>query len=408
MTRATIGLLVLLLAGCAASAQTTPAYVDANVLLRNHPLYGTLAQYDRQIAALDGTLHTGFANADAQIDNASRAVQNDARGVASAYRTGVDASNRSVMAKAPSFVQTKATSSDTEIEQHIAQTYEQQHAQLQGAAQRDMETYRDAVATQEQQAYNAFADAMNERQQQAIAQRAQELREREGNLMLELARVHAPQRTSLRAKLETLALQPDARKSVEEQLQTLQTQEAAALGKMRRQDQATLSAYSVHVHSQAVNDLAQMRTKLEDRAAGNLAAREAVLRSQRCTAETLDIPNAPASGAGPVNMQSAYAQLRNASLPPDSAFASAGNDITSEWASLRATNDDAVGHTRSQIDWLKHDREAVRKRMISQIMYEAQRIAKQRGYSNVVDGKAPSGAPDLTSAVRSDLAGLSP
>lgn len=408
MMRTTVGLLVLLLAGCAASAQTPPAYVDANALLRNHPLYGTLAQYDRQIAALDRTLHTGFANTDAQIDNASRAVEKDARGVAAAYRAGVDASGKALTSREPSFVQSSAASADTEIEQHIAQTYEQQHAQLQGTAQRDMETYRDAVAAQEQQAYSAFIDAMNERQQQAIALRTQELREREGNLMLELARKHAPQRVSLRAKLQTLVLQPDARRSVQAQLQTLQAQEDAALAAMRRQDSATLAAYTAHVHSQAQSDLAQMRYKLETRAAGNLAAREAVLRSQSSSAQSLNVPAAPASGAGPVDMHAAYTQLRDASLPSDSVFAGARNDITSQWATLRSANDDATGHTRSQIDWLRHDREAVRKRMISQIMYEAQRIAKQRGYANVVDGKAPSGSTDLTSAVRSDLATLSP
>ena len=408
MTRATIGLLVLLLAGCAASAQTRPAYVDAESLLANHPLYGTLAQYDRQIAALDGTLHTQFANTDAQIDNASRAVQNDARGVAAAYRNGVDASGKTVMANEPSFVQTSATSADTAIEQHIEQTYRQQNSQMLGAAQRDMATYRDAVAAQEQQAYNSFADAMNERVQQAIALRTQELREHEGNAMLELARKHAPQRLSLRAKLQTLVLRPEARKSVLAQLQTLQAQEDAALSAMRRQDASTLNAYSAHVRSQAESDLAQMRSKLETRAAGNLAARDAVLRSQRSGAKTLTIPSAPASGAGPADMESAYTQLRNASLPSDSAFAGAGNDITSHWKDLRNVNDDAVGHTRSQIAWLKHDREAVRKRMISQIMYEAQRLAKTRGYDNVIDGKAPAGSLDLTSAVRSDMATLSP
>jgi len=46
--------------------------------------------------------------------------------------------------------------------------------------------------------------------------------------------------------------------------------------------------------------------------------------------------------------------------------------------------------------------------MVAQILYEANKIATSRGYSNVLAGRAPIGAADLTADVRSDLASLSP
>jgi hypothetical protein len=77
---------------------------------------------------------------------------------------------------------------------------------------------------------------------------------------------------------------------------------------------------------------------------------------------------------------------------------------------LHDTNAANTASIRSQIAWLQHDREAVRKRMIAQIMEQAEREAKARGFSDIVSDEyhAQRGSVDLTSAVAADLKALSP
>jgi hypothetical protein len=396
MIRRLAAVAVLLLAGCAASAQTRLAYVDVNALLRQHPLYGTLAQYDRQIAALEGTLHTGFANADDRIDHASNAV----RAIASAPVPHVD----------PHIAVDLNESGGTDtsaIEQHMQQTYEAQYASLQGAAQHDMQAYRSALSGQQQSAYDAFVRSVDGRTARAITLRAQELRERESNLLLDLARSHAGRRLQVRAKLQTLALTGPARAAYQRQLAVLQAQENAVLARARSRDRATLDAYAAQMRSRAENDIAAFSTQLQTRSAANLAARERVMQSQTSGAGTLPMPAAPHAGSTGGSMQSAYNAIAGEPAPaPD--FRGAANDITARWNDLRTANDAAVGQTRSQIDRLRHDREAVLKRMTAQIMNQAQTLAKSRGYTSVVAGRPAPGSPDLTPLVAAELRSLSP
>ncbi len=294
------------------------------------------------------------------------------------------------------------------IERHVQEAYEQQHAGVQRGAQSDMQQYRAALSAQQQNAYNAFVDSVSERSQQAVALRAQELRDRESNLLLELARAHAPARLSLRAKLQTLVLQSSVRASMNAQSAAIQAQEDAALAAARRADAATLRAYSAQVYARAQSDIAAMSADLQSRSVGNLAARERVLQSQTSSASALPLFTPPGPSGSIADMQTQYNALVKSRMPDGSAFNTARDDLRSNWDALRHANDDDTAHTQSQIAWLRHDRDAVRKRMVAQILYEANKIATSRGYSNVIAANAPAGAPDLTAAVRSNLASLSP
>ncbi len=402
MMRYTSILFLLLIGGCAASAQTTHAYVNVNALVRQHPLYGTLAQYDRQIAALEATLHTRFANADARIANAQAAVRHDAQADAAAYRHAVAGSQG--CCNVPSVATGNTTPSD--IEQHISANYQQQHAQVQTAAQRDMDAYRAALSTEQRRAYDAFIDSMNDRMQMAVNQREQELHEQESNLLLELARKNAPARLMLRAKLQTLVLHDDVRRRLQAQLQALQSQESTALAAARRRDTATLQAYANQVRAQAETSIAQMRSDLQQRSAGNLAARERVMAAQQASVSSLPLGSFTQPSGKPVNVGAQIAAVRSAALPSDAAFGAAGADITTQWNGLRSANRDDTTHTQSQIAWLRHDQEAVRKKIVAQILYEAERIAKSRGYGGVSTQPIP-GAPDVTQDVSAGLRLLS-
>ena len=415
MMRNIAAILVLLLAGCAASAQTRPASVDVNALLPQHPLYGTLAQYDRQIAALRGTLHTQFANADLQIDHSVGAIRRDLSQTATraahaptSFSSHANSVN-SVILSLSKDGRARRGPDSSNIASNIRQTYQTQHAQLQSTAQRDMAHYRATLLAQQQHAYQTFVQSVDRRTQQAYDARAQELREKESTLLLNLAHKDAPQRLQLRAKLQTLTMDAATRSKMQQRLHAIQAREDAAVAALRRKDAGVLDAYAAQLRSKSDADIAKMAAELQSRTNANIAARERVLAAQTSGSDALAVPSAPSQAASRTDMQAQYNALMNAPPADTTTFANARDDLTRRFTDLRNSHDDDTQHTQSQIAWLEHDRDAVRKRMVAQIMFEAGRLAKDRGYSNVYPAsQAPPGSADLTPAVRADLKSLSP
>jgi hypothetical protein len=406
----TFAILVLLLTGCAASAQTPTgsAGVDVNALLRQHPLYGTLAQYDRQIAVLQSTLRTSFSNSGAQIDNATTAIRNDldhASSAAQNYDQHIAVPHRVALNASPG----AQAPGEGQIVNSIQQAYNQQHADLQSTAQRDMAQYRATLLAQQQAAYDTFVQSINGRTQRAYNARAQELRERESAMLLEFSRSHAHQRLMLRAKLQTLVLNNPRRRSLQAQLDALQNQEYAALDKMRAQDARTLNAYAEELRARGNSDISKMSADLRARTSANLAARERVLAAQTSTSGSLRLPSGKARSGSAADMQAQYNALANAPPLDTSAFSGARDDLTTRFHALHDADANDTASVRSQIDSLRHDREAVRKRMIAQIMAEAQTEAKARNLSLVYTSSViPRTSVNLTSAVATDLRSLTP
>jgi hypothetical protein len=334
---------ILLLAGCAASAQTGPR-VDVAALVRDHPLYGTLAQYDRQIAALNATLHTQFANATAQATNARAAVSRD-------------------LTRASSVTQRVASAGFPAAQPPVAAN-----------------GYLSVLQSQSQSDYANFISAINARTQRAYTNRAQTLRESESNLELDIARKDAPQRLQLRAQLQTLDLTPQQRAFLTSQLATLQRRETAQLDALRSADAQILESYRKQVNAQAQSGAAAMQAKIRASVDANVAAHRNVAAM-----------NTPA-------MRAQYQKLMRAPLPGAQAYATAQRDLTADFSGIATANADAVASTRAEIAALQRDRSALRATIVSQIEAEANAIAHSRGYSGA----------KLNAAVAAALKSLSP
>ncbi len=407
-------ILILLLAACAAGAQTRPASVNVAALLPRHPLYSTLAQYDRQITVLQSTLHTGFADTGARIDNAAAAVRREldaASAATSRYQTA-DRFDFAAMRALSGASQGPAPQAG-DIEAGLRQTYGEQQAGVRQTAQRDMAGFRAALLRQQQAAYAAFVASVNARTRRGYNARAQELREKESALLLDLAKRDAPQRLLLRAKLQTLALSGPARSQLQRQLAAIENREDAQAASLRRTDSRILGSYGAQLRARGERDVATMRTELDRRTNDNLAARQRVFAAQTAAgASGLHLPastaQAPPAGSA-AEMQSQYRALVGTPQPDTSAFATARDDLTRRLGSLRQTDASDTQSVRSQIASLEHDREAVRKRMVAQIMQQAQIEAKRLGFSQVyAASQAPAGSADITSSVAADLRSLSP
>jgi hypothetical protein len=403
---------VVFLAGCAASAQPAPPSVDARALLPSHPLYGTLAQYDREIKALRATLYTReFRHAGNDIDASIAALRSDVNAAsanintlvakkADAYAARQDAAVSALLADANS---TAPSSSD--VRAHLQQAYEAEYAQLRSGADRDMASYQSALEAQQRQAYSAFVQSVQDHTQQAYSARAQELREQESNLLLDMARKQATQRMQIRAKLQTLYLRPGQRAKYQAQLRALQQSEERALAALHARNAGILATYRAKLLAQADSDIAKTAAELQARTAANLAARRDVLAAQRAAASgTLPVaaPRTHASPGTPADLRAEVAALRNrgrndflsAAQNTVGAYSAARDDLTNRFVALRDADKESTKTTEAQIAALQRDRDALYLQMTTQIADDAKKESQRCGCTNV------------TQAVRRDLQGL--
>lgn len=405
----------LVLGGCAANAQPiaqplSPA--EVRTLLPAHPLYGTLAQYDRQIAALRATLHTPqFAHASGDIDASISGLRSDLNAAAArinalverradAYAARVDAAASAILAGADA-----SAPSQADVRAQVQRAYQAEYAQLRSGANHDMEAYRQALLAQQQHAYGEFLHSVQNRTQQAYAARAQELREQESALLLNLSRTHSAQRLQLQAKLQTLYLRPEQRAAYRARLQTLQRSEDAKVAALRRRDAGTLARYRDDLLAQADSAIAKMSAELTARTAANLAARRDVLAAQHA-ASAARLPSGAASSSASMpptadlrarvsslreNARKDFTATADATL---SAYAGAQSDLAGRFGTLRDADRESGSAALAQIEQLRRDRDSLYREISSQIA-EAERTERSR-----------CRCENVTDAVRKDLQSL--
>jgi hypothetical protein len=398
-------LLIVLLGGCAAQAAGPAASVDINALVKAHPLYGTLAQYDRQIAVLRNSLHApAFAYRNQAFINAARGV-GDTLDRAAARAKAIEAMPSPDVRSLQESGNVSAPS-ESQVRSDMQQTYAQQSSQLQAAAQRDMERYRATLLAQQDTAFANYVRAVQARVQQAYNARKQELYEKESTLALDLAKADAGQRLSIRTKLQTLRLDSDRRHALLAQLAAIQAREDAVVAKQRARDRTILAAFVPPLQARADADIARMRGDLQRRTAANLAARERVLAAQRASAMRLNL-GAPAGVSNNANTGGDLNAVLAARPADPGAFTAARDDLARHFANVRGADDSATRSTYAQIADLQHVRAQLYTDIISQIMRDAALVARTRGLSRVyTEQQAPPGSTDITPNVRSDIANM--
>jgi hypothetical protein len=399
-------LLIATLAGCAAQAAGQNASVDLNAIVRAHPLYGTLAQYDRQITALRSTLHVPeFARRREAFEHASSAAQRTLE--QGAARTRAIAAMPS-----PSVANVKAGTSvsapsESRVRSDMQQAYSRQASQLRAAAQQDMARYRAQLLAQQTAAFNNYVRSVNARVQQAYASRRQELYEKEATLELDLARAHSAKILSLRTKLRALTLSDERRHRLQAQIGAIGARDDALVAQQRKRDEAALASFAAPLQARARGDIARMRAQLQQRTAANLAARERVLTAQTAQRTALDLGATARPAGASTGMNDQLDSLLRAQPADPSAFERARDDLAREFSAVRSADDAATRSTWTQIAALETLRAQLYTDIVTQIMNDARSVAHARGLGRVYIGRnAPSGSTDITQIVRSDFVAL--
>lgn len=387
-------LLTIALAGCAAQAAATDPSIDMNALVKAHPLYGTLAQYDRQIVALRATLHAPeFANKQRAFAHAQRGT--DTQLEADAARSRQIAAMPTPDVRALSAQQTVSAPSESAVRSDMQNAYSAQASQLRSSAQADMAHYRTSLLAQQDTAFADYVRSIHARVQQAYVSREQQLYEKESTLALDLARADMSERLSIRAKLQTLTLQGGRRHALLAQLDAVQNREDAIVAKQRTRDQAMLAAFLPPLQARAAADIARMRAELQSRTAANLSERQRVLNAQTAKQMQLTFGATAAAASPQTDMRTRLDTLLHAQAADPNAFLAARGDFDAQYAGVRSADNDATRSTWAQIAQLETARAQLYSDIVSQIRRDAERVRREHPGAN------------LTQAVRSDLTALS-
>ena len=396
-------ILISLLAGCAAQAAGPDASVDVNALVKTHPLYGTLTQYDRQIDELRGTLHAAeFSRKNDAIANAQRAV--DSTLTQTASRAKQIAALPSPDVQSLQANENIAAPSEQRVRRDLQNNYSTQFEQLQSSAQEDMTRYRSALLAQQNTAFANYQRAVQARVQQAYFSRRQELYEKESTLLLDLARADASKRLTLRAKLQTLALNSGARHAIKVQLNAIQAREDAVVAKQRRADKAVLAALLPSLQAKANADIARTRADLQNRTAANLTAREHVLAAQNASDAPLNLGKPLRTATPTTDMRGQLNALLAAQPADPNAFTTTRDDLSRQLGAVQNADQAATHSTWAELSTLSTERAQLYSTIVSQIMRDADNVAEARGLGKVYAAKqAPAGSTDITGAVRADF-----
>jgi hypothetical protein len=424
----------VVLASCAHAAATAPApspaanglvgYVRMDDLVKKHPLYDQLAQYDTNIEALDLTAFAPHALAagpelareeaalNAQLDAAAKRTNDLLNAKGRDFQAREDAAIAAALRSAalpdgPSVAQVRA---------QLEATASGQTADVNAQAQRDLDAYRKQLEAQDVAQIDAAQRVLAARADRTYRARAEELTAKEAAYSLTLANADAAQRLTLRTRLTSLALDDDQRDEANKALAALDQKEADQLAAMRNTDQQTLAALKQQLRDQIAVDMRAEVGPIRQRSVQRFGERERELHDQFAA------HGAPVTGGGPPLLAS------NPNLPPDlrkrilalhadylaafhadakstiDDFTKTRADLAHRYAVLTGTDQSATQSAQAEIVSLQKKRADLYAEMVAQIGREVKTIAQQRGISVVVsDVAAPAGGIDLTDDAMKDI-----
>jgi hypothetical protein len=425
---------LLALASCAHASTTAPAptptpngevgYVRMDELVKKHPLYGQLAQYDTNIAALnlDALVpHALAAGPELKREEAALNAQLNA----AAKRTndllnakGREYQQRENAAIAAALAQAHAPNGPSvgSVQGQMEATARGQVANVNAQAQSDLDAYRKQLEQQDMAQIGAAQRTLAARADRTYRAKAEELTAKEAALSLKLASDDSAERLSLRTKLTSLALDDADRDEANKELAALDQKEADALAAQRNTDAQTLATLQTQLRAQIATE---MQTQVAPIRARSLA---------RYRERVAELHNEFGPQGGPLIAGGPHAGPATANLPPDlrsrilklhadytaafqhdarstiADFNKTRTDLSRRYALLHGTDAAASASAQAEIVSLEKKRADLYAEMVAQIGREVKTVALQRGISVVVsDVAAPAGGIDLTDDAMKDI-----
>ncbi len=393
------------------------AYIRIDDVIKTHPLYGQLKQIEDAIAAIDLEASVPraplspqeIAQQTAELNKELKDAQDRANQIISAKQKlyGEQERQADEAALKAAGIDPKAAGIGASIDQ-TSQAQAQQAAQ---AAASSYQVYQQSVISQSNASANAVVQQLGKQADQKMRARAEQYQQEETDLSLRVAQNDATQRMALKTKLNTLALDADTRKSINQQLADLDRKEGTQVTALRNQHQRDLAAYSAQLRNETSSAISRQVASIRTETSAQLSSRQAAVGSQ---IRSLGGPPVP-SVRIPPDIQKKLAAIHQetgSKFQADAAAAVAEynqvkGDLDAEFAALHGQNVGAIGAAAKQLRDLRKRRDDLQSQIQTQIQREANRIAKEMGFSVVFDNiHAAVGGYDLTNDLIHDVESL--
>jgi hypothetical protein len=426
-----------MLAACARGGSSAPSpaspgsgrigYVRMEDLVKKHPLFGQLAQYNANIAALNlsalvphvlagsPALKTEEDRLQAQLQAAAKRTEALLAAKGKSYQDRENAAIAAALRGAGA----AGGPSVAGIQSQMEGTARTQAAGAGAQAQRDLDTYRKQLQAQDNAQITAAEHTLAARADRTYRAKADELNAKESALSLMVANADAAERLSLRTRLSSLALDDAAREEANKALAALDRKEADQIAALHNTDAQTLAALHAQLQSSIQNDMRAQVAQIQQRSVQRFRERADQLRTQFAPANGPLIANAP-NGKTVVNpnlppalqqrikqLHADYTQAFQSDAKATIAdFQKTRSDLSARYALLTGTDASAAQSAQLEIRSLEKKRDDLYGQMVAQINREVKTIAQERGVSTVVSTVAPAGGVDLTGDAMKDIESL--
>jgi len=401
-------------------------YVRMDDLVKKHPLFGQLAQYDANIQALSLTalvprpltvgpqLKAEEARLQAQLEAAAK--RTDAL-LAAKGKSYQDRENEAIAAA----LRGAGASGGPSVAAIQAQMEGTARTQVAGAgaqAQRDLDTYRKQLEAQDGAQITAAQHTLEARADRTYRAKVDELNAKESALSLMLANADAAQRLSLRTRLSSLALDDTQRADANNELQALDRKESDAVAALHNQDAQMLATLMTQLRAGVQKDMNAQVAQIRQRSVQRYRERGDQLRTEFAPANGTLIATSPSGATANPNLPPAlrqrivqlhadYTQAFQADAKQTIAdFNKTRSDLMARYALLTGTDEAAARSAQLEIQSLQKRRQDLYEQMVAQINREVKTIAQERGVSTVVSTVAPAGGVDLTGDAMKDIESL--
>jgi hypothetical protein len=390
------------------------AYVRVDEVIKHDPLYPQLAQINDAIDAINFEASMPHAPlSPAQIAQQTQALnaqmqaaQNKAQAIITSkqqmyHKEEYDADVAALKAAG-------VDPSAAGIGQMLNVTSAQQAQQAAVAAQQGYMEYQRGVVAQDQAAMTSIAQQLQKAANDKLRARAEQYQQAESDLSLKLSQEDSSQRMALQTQLNTLALSADQRKSVGGQLQALDKKETSQVNALRAADAQALAAYQKQLGAETMAQIRAQQTAIQSQTGAKLAARRDQVGAQL---RGLGAPPVPTMKLPP-DLQKQLTQIHQqyaAKFQADAQqaveeFQATKNDLDAQFAALHGQGVSATGAAAVKLRGLQKRHDQLQSQINDQIQREATRLAKEMGFSLVLDNvDAANGGYDLTNDLIHDL-----
>lgn len=413
-----IAAVTLLLAGCvnihSASIRGT-GYVRLDEVVKHHPLYSQLSQIDDAMAAINLSAAAPHVPLSASqiaaqtsvLNRQLRDAQDRANKILAQKQQQYAGAERQAIAGALSAA---GINPGSYAAGQMSATSAQQQQQAAAAANQDFMAYQQSVVAQNNAATSAVARQLQQQAAQKYAAKAAQLQQSETDLSLRLSQEDAAQRLAIKTRMSNLALDETTRKQLQSQLAAINDKETSAIETQRRADAATLSAYRAQLDAQTRSQVQAQVGAIAGQTQAKITERRnevgAQLRSLGPPALPANLPSGVRDKLAAIHRQFT-AQFQADAQKTVADYQATKTDLDRQFAALHGADVGATGAAAKELIALQKRRDGLYQQMIDQITREATRIAKDRGFSIVIDHvAAAAGAYDLTNDLIKDVESL--